>query len=119
MVTLYGIRNCDTVKRARAWLGERGVACRFHDYKVDGIDTVPLDEWIERLGWERLLNCAGTTFRKLPEAERSPLDAARVSALMRAHPSSIRRPVLAEGETLLVGFAADAYALALLPIQER
>ena len=109
MTTLYGIRNCDTVKKARAWLDARGVAYRFQDYKADGVDAAALDGWIARLGWERLINRAGTTFRKLPDADKADLDAPRAAALMRAHPSAIRRPVMVDGETLLVGFDAAAY----------
>ena len=110
MATLYGIRNCDTVKKARAWLDGRGVAYAFHDYKVVGVDPGKLAGWVDRLGWEALLNRAGTTFRKLPEADKQELDRTRAIAIMLAHPSAIRRPVLEAGETLLVGFDADAYA---------
>jgi arsenate reductase len=110
VATLYGIRNCDTVKKARAWLDGRGVAYAFHDYKVVGVDAGKLAGWVDRLGWEALLNRAGTTFRKLPEADKQELDRTRAIAIMLAHPSAIRRPVLEAGETLLVGFDADAYA---------
>jgi arsenate reductase len=110
VATLYGIRNCDTVKKARAWLDGRGVAYAFHDYKVAGVDAGKLAGWVDRLGWEALLNRAGTTFRKLPEADKQELDRTRAIAIMLAHPSAIRRPVLEAGETLLVGFDADAYA---------
>ena len=113
MTTLYGIRTCDTIKKAPAWLAANGVAFRFHDYKVDGVDAAALQRWIDRLGWERLLNRNGTTFRKLPEEAHAPLDAARALRLMLDHPSAIRRPVLVAGETLLVGFDAEAYAKAL------
>ncbi|MDB5694978.1 MAG: ArsC family transcriptional regulator [Sphingomonas bacterium] len=110
---LYGIRNCDTVKKARGWLDARGVAYVFHDYKTAGVDGEELDRWVARLGWEALLNRTGTTFRKLPDAEKTDLDVPRSTALMLAHPSAIRRPVLADGETLLVGFAPDVWAAAL------
>ena len=115
MTTLYGIRNCDTIRKARSWLDANGVVCRFHDYRTDGIDDVPLGRWVERLGWERLLNRSGTTFRKLPEEVRSSLDTPRALALMREHPSAIRRPVLVDGKTLLVGFDPATYAAALSP----
>jgi arsenate reductase len=105
-VTLYGIKNCDTVKKARAWLDERGIVYRFHDYKTAGVDPVRLDGWIARLGWEALLNRAGTTFRKLPDADKDGLDATRAAALMIAQPSMIRRPVVEHHGGLLVGFRA-------------
>lgn len=111
--TLYGIRNCDTVKKARAWLDARGVGYTFHDYKPAGVPEVQLLDWVDRLGWEALLNRAGTTFRKLPDGDKQDLDRERAVALMLAHPSAIRRPVLEAGETLLVRFKPDAYAAAL------
>ena len=111
--TLHGIPNCDTVKKARSWLDARGVAYRFHDYRKAGVPEAALRGWVARLGWERLLNRSGTTFRKLSEAERADLDAERAVALMLAHPSAIRRPVLVRGETLLVGFDPDAWTAAL------
>jgi arsenate reductase len=110
---LYGIRNCDTMKKARAWLDAHGVAYAFHDYKVAGIDAARLDDWIGRVGWEVLLNRAGTTFRKLPEADRADIDAAKATALMLAQPSMIRRPVLDTGDALLVGFKPERYDVAL------
>lgn len=103
MTTLYGIPNCDTVKKARTRLAERGVAYRFHDYKKAGVDPDRLDAWIAAIGWEPLLNRAGTTFRKLPEADRTDLDADKARALMIALPSLIKRPVVEHGSTLLVG----------------
>jgi arsenate reductase len=112
--TIYGIPNCDTMKKARAWLAANGVAADFHDYKTAGIDPAKLDEWIDAVGWEKLLNRAGTTFRKLPEEAKADLDAAKASALMLAQPSMIKRPVLETPAGLLVGFAPDAYAQALL-----
>ena len=111
-LTIYGIRNCDTMKKARAWLDGQGVAYAFHDYKTAGIDTAHLNDWIDRVGWEVLLNRAGTTFRKLPEAERADLDAKKATALMLAQPSMIKRPVLDTGETLLVGFKPERYEAA-------
>ena len=110
---LYGIPNCDTVKKARAWLGEHGHAYDFHDYKKAGVPEDRLRGWVERLGWEAVLNRAGQTFRKLPDADKADLDAARATALMLAHPSAIKRPILADGDTLLAGFAPDRYAAVL------
>ena len=107
--TLYGIRNCDTVRTARAWLDARGADYDFHDYKLAGIDEARLRGWACELGWERLLNRAGTTFRKLPDADKQGLDEDRAVALMLAWPSMIRRPVLDLGERRLVGFSEAAY----------
>jgi arsenate reductase len=112
-VTIYGIKNCDTMKKARAWLDERGVAYTFHDYKAAGIDRGRLEEWTRELGWETLLNRAGTTFRKLPEADREGLSEAKAVALMLDQPSMIKRPVLDLGGRLLVGFKPDQYEKAL------
>jgi len=109
MITMYGIRNCDTVKKARAWLDGRGVAYDFHDYKTAGIDAGRLRAWADELGWERLLNRAGTTFRKLPDADKEGLDRDRAIALMLAQPSMIRRPVLDLGDRRLLGFSAADY----------
>lgn len=111
--TMYGIRNCDTVKKARAWLDGRGVAYDFHDYKSAGIDEARLRGWIGELGWEKLLNRSGTTFRKLPEADKQDLDADKAVALMLAHPSMIRRPVLDLGERRIAGFDPQVYRGAL------
>ena len=108
-VTLYGIRNCDTIKKARAWLETHGVAYEFHDYKLAGIDEARLRSWVRELGWERLLNRAGTTFRKLPDADKEGLDEDKAVALMLAQPSMIRRPVLDLGDRRLAGFGEDAY----------
>ena len=109
-VTLYGIRNCDTVKKARAWLDARGVDYAFHDYKTAGLERERLQRWCEELGWESLLNRAGTTFRKLPDADRRNLDAKKAVTLMLAQPSLIRRPVLDLGGRRLLGFKPEAYA---------
>jgi len=109
MTTLYGIPNCDTVKKARAWLDTRGVGYRFHDYKKAGVDEAALRDWVGRLGWEALLNRAGTTFRKLPDADKAGIDAAKAIAIMLANPSAIKRPVVVDGETLIVGFDAERY----------
>lgn len=112
-VTLYGIRNCDTVRKARAWLDDRKVAYVFHDYRTGGIDGKRLEGWCRELGWENLLNRAGTTFRKLPEADKQALDARKAVALMLAQPSMVRRPVLDLGRQRLVGFKTEMYEQAL------
>ena len=111
--TLYGIKACDTMKKARDWLDAAGVAYGFHDYKTVGITRERLSGWVEELGWETVLNRAGTTFRKLPEADRQGLDADRAIALMLAQPSMIKRPVLDLGDRRLVGFKPELYAAAL------
>jgi len=108
-VTIYGIKNCDTMKKARAWLDSHGVAYRFHDYKAEGIDRDHLRRWIDTADWETVLNRAGTTFRKLDEADRTDLDAEKAIALMLAQPSMIKRPVLEAEGKLLVGFKPEAY----------
>ena len=113
MITLYGIKNCDTVKKARAWLDARGVAYAFHDYKAAGVDEARLRQWSAELGWERVLNRSGTTFRKLPEGGKQGLDEERAIALMLAQPSMVKRPVLDLGNRRLVGFAEAAWAEAL------
>jgi arsenate reductase (glutaredoxin) len=109
MTTLYGIPNCDTVKRARTWLAEHEVPYAFHDYKKAGVPEAELRHWVARLGWEALLNRAGTTFRKLPEADKAELTDERAIAIMLAHPSAIRRPVLVRDEVLEVGFSPERY----------
>lgn len=108
--TLYGIRNCDTVKKARNWLDLQGVAYVFHDYKASGADADRLGRWADVVGWEKLLNRAGTTFRKLPEADRADIDRAKAIGLMVAHTSLIKRPVVEHPGGLLVGFDAEAYS---------
>lgn len=100
----------DTVKKARRWLDERGVAYRFHDFRKDGLDPAKLQEWIDTLGWEKLLNKSGTTFRKLPDPEKEGLDAAKTKALMLDQPAMIRRPMVEAGDAVSVGFAADDWA---------
>ena len=112
-ITLHGIKNCDTIKKARAWLDTNGVAYAFHDYKTQGIAHETLAAWAGELGWEALLNRAGTTFRKLPDAQKAGLDQARAIALMLAQPSMIKRPVLDLGPSRMVGFSPSAYAQAL------
>lgn len=111
-VTLHGIKACDTMKKARDWLDGHGVAYGFHDYKAVGIDAATLKGWAGKVGWEVLLNRAGTTFRKLPEADKTGIDEARAIALMVAQPSMIKRPVLDIDGALLVGFKPDQYAKA-------
>ncbi|HEX2811486.1 MAG TPA: ArsC family reductase [Sphingopyxis sp.] len=106
-LTLYGIPNCDTVKKARRWLDEHGVAHVFHDYRKDGLDAAQLQGWIDKLGWEKLLNKSGTTFRKLPDAEKEGLDAVKAKALMLEQPAMIRRPLVDADGVLSVGFSAD------------
>ncbi|MBL8664108.1 MAG: ArsC family reductase [Candidatus Odyssella sp.] len=110
--TIYGIKNCDTMKKARAWLEARKIAHLFHDYKAAGIDRARLEAWVAAAGWETLLNRAGTTFRKLPDAAKAGLDAKKAIALMLAQPSMIKRPVLETGGRLLIGFKPDDYAAA-------
>ena len=112
-LTLYGIRNCDTVKKARAWLDAAGIGYDFHDYKTQGVDRARLEGWVARVGWEVVLNRAGTTFRKLPDADKVGLDAKRAVDLMCAQPSMIRRPVVEAGDTLLVGFKPAEWEAAL------
>ena len=109
-LAIYGIKNCDTMKKARAWLDERGIGYRFHDYKAEGVSDATLKAWVGEVGWEALLNRAGTTFRKLPDADREGLDEARAVKLMAAQPSMIRRPVLEGRGGLLVGFKPELYA---------
>ena len=110
---LYGIRNCDTMKKARAWLDAHAVDYAVHDYKTSGIDRERLQRWCDDLGWETLLNRAGTTFRKLPDADKQDLDRHKAIELMLVQPSLIKRPVLDIGGRLLVGFKPDTYAGAL------
>ena len=108
-ITIYGIKNCDTMKKARTWLDARGVPYDFHDYKTAGIAKEKLKVWSDKLGWETLLNRAGTTFRKLPDADREGLTEKKALALMLAQPSMIKRPVLEAGGKLLVGFKPEIY----------
>jgi arsenate reductase len=113
-ITIYGIRNCDTMKKARAWLDGHGAAHAFHDYKVSGIDRACLERWVKEHGWEVVLNRAGTTFRALPDADKQGLDDGKAIALMLAQPSMIKRPVLdlGKGKTI-VGFKPEVYEAAL------
>jgi arsenate reductase (glutaredoxin) len=113
-ITIYGIKNCDTMKKARAWLEKRGVDYAFHDYKTAGIERERLEKWEKKVGWETLLNRAGTTFRKLPDRDKNGLDAKKAVTLMLAQPSMIKRPVLdLGGGKLLVGFSPEFYGEAM------
>ncbi|WP_137390494.1 ArsC family reductase [Rhodoligotrophos defluvii] len=113
-ITIYGIKNCETMKKAFAWLDGHGVSYTFHDYKKSGIDAARLKRWSDEAGWETLVNRAGTTFRKLPEADKADLDRGKAIALMQAQPSVIKRPVLdLGGGRILVGFKPELYAEAL------
>lgn len=107
--TIYGIKNCDTMKKARAWLDAKDVAYDFHDYKTAGVTKEKLKGWSDKLGWETLLNRAGTTFKKLPDADKEGLTEKKALALMLAQPSMIKRPVLELGGKLVVGFKAEIY----------
>ncbi|MBN9545395.1 MAG: ArsC family reductase [Alphaproteobacteria bacterium] len=109
MMTLYGIKNCDTMKKARAWLDGHGIAYAFHDYKTAGIEKARLQAWVSQLGWEVLLNRAGTTFRKLPDAEKDGLTEKKAIALMLAQPSMIKRPVLEMSGKITAGFRPEQY----------
>jgi arsenate reductase len=111
-VTVYGIKACDTMKKARAWLEAHGVAYAFHDYKTQGVERGQLQRWAEAVGWETLLNRAGTTFRKLPDADKTGLDEGKAIALMLAQPSMIKRPVVDAEGGLIVGFKPETYAKA-------
>jgi arsenate reductase len=110
---MYGIRSCDTVKKARAWLESRGIDYRFHDYKTAGVDRRQLERWSGVVGWEALLSRAGTTFRRLPDGQKQGLDEKGALDLMVAQPSIIKRPVLETGGSLLVGFRPESYARSL------
>jgi Spx/MgsR family transcriptional regulator len=110
MITIYGIKNCDTMKKARAWLDAHKIAYAFHDYKASGIDKTTLAAWAKDVGWETLLNRAGTTFKKLPDADKENVTEKKALALMLAQPSMIKRPVLDMGKKLVVGFKPETYA---------
>lgn len=105
MLTIYGIKNCDTVKKARKWLEAEGIEHRFHDFRQDGLDAALMGRFIDALGWESLLNTRGTTWRKLPEEEREGVDAAKASGLMVAHEALVKRPVWEKGGEYRLGFA--------------
>lgn len=114
-LTMFGIANCDTIKRAKTWLADHGIAFDFHDYKKAGVDEAVLQAWVAELGWEVLLNKAGTTFRALPDAYKQGLDAEKAVALMLANPSMIKRPVLDLGNRRIVGFKPDVYGQIFSP----
>jgi arsenate reductase (glutaredoxin) len=110
MLTMYGIPNCDTIKKARAWLDGQKAEYVFHDYKKAGIDKTRLEGWVKQAGWETLLNRAGTTFKKLPDADKEKLTEKKAVALMLAQPSMIKRPVLEKKGKIIVGFKPEEYA---------
>lgn len=112
-IIVFGIPNCDTVKKARVWLDGKGIAYAFHDYKKQGADPAKLADWVEKAGWEKVLNRAGTTFRKLPDADKDGLDAAKAVKVMAANPSAIKRPVVEYPGGLLVGFKPEEWEAAL------
>lgn len=112
-IIFYGIPNCDTVKKARQWLDARGIAYAFHDYKKQGADAGRIAGWVKQAGWEKVLNRAGTTFKKLPDADKEGLDAAKAVAVMAANPSCIKRPVVEHPGGLLVGFRPEDWEAAL------
>jgi arsenate reductase len=108
-VTIYGIKNCDTMQKARSWLDGHDIAYAFHDYKAEGIDRARLEKWVKALGWEVLLNRAGTTFRKLPDKDKEGLSEKKAVALMLAQPAMIKRPVVEKGVKFLAGFKPELY----------
>lgn len=110
MITMYGIPNCDTIKKARTWLEAHKIAYSFHDYKKAGIDKALLEGWVKQAGWETLLNRAGTTFKKLPDTDKAGLTEKKAIALMLAQPSMIKRPVLEKKGRITVGFKPEEYA---------
>jgi Spx/MgsR family transcriptional regulator len=113
MFVLFGLKNCDTCRKARAWLDQRGVQYRFHDLRDSGLDAALLEHWEQAVGWETLLNHRGTTWRGLTEADRAEVDRAKALTLMLAHPALIKRPVLATEARVLVGFSPEHYAQVL------
>ena len=112
-IRIYGIKNCDTMKKARTWLETHGVGYDFHDYRVEGLDRVLLTYWCDELGWETLLNKSSTTFRALPDADKKDLDREKAIALMLSEPTMIKRPVLDAGGKLLAGFKPERYEAAV------
>mgnify|MGYP002620868787 CR=1 FL=1 len=114
MTTIYGIKNCDTMKKALKWLDDHGVDYEFHDYKKSGLDQKQLKAWVKQLGWETLVNRRGLTWRRLPEAEREGINEAKAIALMVTHPSLVKRPVLDTGGSVQVGFKPEEYGRLLL-----
>jgi arsenate reductase len=112
LTTIYGIKACDTMKKARDWLDGSGIAYVFHDYKSQGITRAHLERWVQAKGWETVLNRAGTTFRKLPDADKASIEARKAIDLMLAQPSMVKRPVLERGGEIIVGFKPEIYAKA-------
>jgi len=112
---MYGIPNCDTVRKARRWLKEHDVAYTFHDYKKEGVDAALLQDWCAQVGWEVLLNKRGTTWRKLPDEEKQGVDLHQAMRLLQEHSSMMKRPVLVVGDKVLVGFSEELYTEACLP----
>jgi Spx/MgsR family transcriptional regulator len=112
-ITMFGIITCDTIKKARTWLESHGVRYRFHDYRAEGIDAGRLSDWVGKVGWEKLLNKASTTFRELPDSDKQSLDERKAKALMLANPTMIKRPVLELGGRILVGFKPELYEQAV------
>ncbi|ANN60314.1 arsenate reductase [Mesorhizobium loti NZP2037] len=111
--TIYGITTCDTVKKARVWLESHDVAYRFHDFRAEGLDAKRLDGWVGKVGWEKLLNKASTTFRELADKDKQGLDEKKAKALMLAKPTMVKRPVLEVGDRVLVGFKPEVYEQAV------
>jgi arsenate reductase len=109
MVKIYGIKNCDTMKKAFAWLESKGIEYDFHDYKKSGVPADRLKDWAKRAGWEKLVNTRGPTFRKVPDAERENLNEARALKLLAKYPSAIKRPVVESGTRLLIGFDSEDF----------
>ncbi len=109
MITVYGIPNCDTVKKARAWLAEQGLGYHFHDFKKAGVPKAQLDDWLERFGWETVINRRGTSWRRLPADKRETMDAARACEVALANPGLIKRPVVESDGNTLIGFNADEW----------
>ena len=112
MTTLYGFKSCDTVKKARKWLDDKGVAHRFFDYRVEKLDPTVVDDWFARAGWEQVFNRNSTTFKELPEAEKAGIDAKKARQMILSETNLIKRPVLDTGKELVFGFRADAFAAA-------
>lgn len=110
MITLYGIPNCDSIKKARKWLKDNGIDYSFHDYKKSSVPETELKHWVKKLGWEVLLNKRGTTWRKLDETTKASVDEASAIRIMLENPSIIKRPVLVDGKTILVGFSTESYS---------
>jgi Spx/MgsR family transcriptional regulator len=107
---IYGIKNCDTMKKAFTWLREHDIAHEFHDYRADGIDVKTVTAWVKQLGWEKVLNKASTTFKELADADKADLDEAKAIGLMVENPTMIKRPILIDGKTVTAGFKPDIYA---------